>query len=239
MMEPMDWFTLGPFALGATLGLGAWAINLRSGITVAVSLILMLVSVGIYFQRLLFDWGEKYARAVRDWQREKDRERDNELDRLYLELKEDGDPRTEVLLKDLRTLTKTLMSEKADNMAAGTFDLLPDVDRLFESCVGYLEESLQLWKTAATVERKSISTELLAQREVLISEVEKSLDRLGEVLGGIKRAAVSRDGEELTRLREELKTRLRIAEDVEARMRTFGTSVSRQDEEIYLKHANK
>ncbi len=239
LMEPVDWVSLSPLILGATIGLGAWAISLESGLVIATSVILVLLSAGIYLNRLIFGWNENYERIVREWRASVERARDRDLDRLYRDLQADGDPRTETLLKDLRTLTTTLMGEQDDHLASGAFGVLSDVDKLFKRCVGYLEESLKLWRTAEAMERKNIADELLAQRTVLIDEVEKSLDRLGDVLGGIKKATLSRDGEELAQLREELKSRLQIAEEVEARIRTMQGGVSAQDKKQYLKYADQ
>jgi hypothetical protein len=238
LMEPVDWVSLSPLIVGATVGLGAWAVSLESGLAIAASLILVLLSAGIYLNRLIFGWNDNYERIVREWRVSVERERNRDLDRLYRELQADGDPRTEMLLKDLRTLTTTLMSEQEDHLASGAFNILSDVDKLFSRCVGYLEESLKLWRTAEAVERETIANELLSQRQVLIDEVGKSLDRLGDVLGGIKKAALNRDSEELARLREELESRLRIAEEVETRIRSMQGKVSAKDEEQYLKYAN-
>ena len=239
LMEPIDWISLAPLIVGLSIGLGMCAFSLSSGIAVATSVILVLLSAGIYLNRLIFGWNESYERVVREWRASVEREQDRNLDRLYRELKEDGDPRTEMLLKDLRTLTKSLMGEEDNQLSSGAFSILSDVDKLFSRCVGYLEESLKLWQTAEAVERETIANELLDQRQVLIQEVEKSLDRLGDVLGGIKKAALSRDGEELARLREELASRLKIAEEVETRIRNMQHPISDRDEEQYLKYANQ
>lgn len=239
LLEPVDWISLSPLILGATVGLGAWAISLESGLVIATSVILMLLSAGVYLNRLIFGWNESYERILREWRLSVERERDRKLDRLYRDLQADGDPRTETLLKDLRTLTTSLMSEQEEHLASGAFGILSDVDKLFNHCVSYLEESLKLWETAEAMERRNIADELLAQRNVLVDEVEKSLDRLGDVLGGIKKAALSRDGDELNQLREELQSRLKIAEEVEQRIRRMQGGVSAQDQQQYLKYADQ
>ncbi len=239
LLDPLDWITLAPFLIGVTMGLGAWAINLEAGIIVASSVILILVSAGIYLNRLLFGWNENYERTVREWRESVERNRDAELDHLYRELGEDRDPRTEALLKDLRTLTKALLSEQSESLAVSAFDIVSDVDKLFQRSVDYLKESLALWHTAEEMERETIKEELLKHRERLISEVEKSLENLGDVLGSMKKAAVSaRDGQQLAELREELTARLRVAEEVEGRMKSMRReSVSVHDEEKYLQYA--
>jgi len=145
------------------------------------------------------------------------------------------------LLKDLRTLTKALMSEQSESLVVNAFDIVSDVDKLFRRSVDYLKESLELWSTAEEMDRETIKAKLLKHREILISEVEKSLENLGDVLGSMKKAAISsRDGQQLAELREELTTRLKFAEDVEDRMKAMREGVtSVRDEEVYLQYADK
>lgn len=239
LLDPVDWITLFPCLAGITIGFGAWAVNLDSGLAVATSIILILISAGIYLNRLLFGWNENYERLVNEWRAAVERQRDKDLDRLYLELQKDGDPRTEMLLKDLRTLTKALMSEQSDSLAINAFDIVSDVDKLFQRSVDYLKESLDLWRTADNMERESIKQQLLTQRETLISEVEKSLENLGTVLGSMKKAAINaRDGRQLAELREELSSRLKIAEEVEEKMKAIRLNgVSTEEENKYLQYA--
>jgi hypothetical protein len=239
LLGPLDWITLAPFLAGISVGLGAWAVGQDSGIVVASSVILVLASAGIYLNRLLFGWQENYEKIVATWRDAVEKARDAELDRLYRELAQDGDPRTEALLKDLRTLTKALMNEQSETLAMSAFDIVSDVDKLFQRSVDYLQESLNLWQTAEDMERASIKEQLMAQRDVLIGEVEQSLENLGDVLGSVKRAAVStHDGQRLADLREELTARLKIAEDVEERMSAMRRSTTpAQDEEKYLQYA--
>lgn len=241
LMDPVDWITLAPFLTGITLGLGAWAVSMESGIAVAAGVILILVSAGIYLNRLLFGWTANYEKAVAEWRESVEKGRDRELDALYLALRQDGDPRTENLLKDLRTLTKALMSEQTGSLVVNAFDIVSDVDKLFQRSVDYLKESLALWQTAEQMERESIKADLLKHREMLISEVEKSLENLGMVLGSIRKAVVSsRDGTQLAELREELTTRLKFAEEVEKKLMGLrGGSISAQDEAQYLQYADK
>ena len=239
MLGPLDWITLAPFLAGISVGLGAWAVGQDSGVVVASSMILVLAAAGIYLNRLLFGWQENYEKIVAKWRDGVEKARDAELDRLYRELAQDGDPRTEALLKDLRTLTKALMNEQSETLAMSAFDIVSDVDKLFQRSVDYLQESLNLWQTAEDMERASIKEQLMAQRDVLIGEVEQSLENLGDVLGSVKRAAVStHDGQRLADLREELTARLKIAEDVEERMSAMRRSTTpAQDEEKYLQYA--
>ena len=135
LMRPLDWITLTPFLAGVTLGLGTWAVKADPGVAVASSVILVLLSAGLYLHRLLFGWSADYERLVAEWRQRVDQRRDGDLDDLYRKLTEDGDPRTETLLKDLRTLTKALMNEQGDSLALGAFDVVSNVDTLFQRSV--------------------------------------------------------------------------------------------------------
>ena len=240
LLEPLGWLTLTPFIIGVTLGMGVWALGMEPGITLASGVIMLLISAGIYLNRLIFGWDENYERIVSDFREKMEKERDKDLDKLYRDLRKDGDRRTERLLKDLRTLTKALLNEQSDVLAVNAFDIIADVDKLFQRSVDYLKESLQLWHTAESMESETIRKELLSQREILINEVEKSLENLGKVLGTLKKTAInSGSKQQLAELREELNTRLQIAEDVEKRISAMRTGkVSTEDEEKYLKYSN-
>lgn len=240
LLGPVDWITLAPFLAGATLTLGSWTLHPDPGLYVASGVILMLLSAGVYLNRLVFGWSASQERILNAWREAAEKTRDQELDLLYQELQQDGDPRTENMLKDLRTLTKAIMSEQSRSLAAPTLDIVADVEALFQRSVDYLKESLGLWRTAEQVNREAIRAQLLSQREVLIAEVEKSLENLGDVLGGLKRVAVSSGSNpQLADLRDELKARLRIAEEVEQRMSAMrDRRVAAQDEAVYLKQAD-
>ncbi|MFZ2657219.1 MAG: hypothetical protein WAX69_19955 [Victivallales bacterium] len=238
LLGPADWITLSPFLLGVTVAFGAWAVSLESGIALAASVILILISAGIYFQRLLSGWNENYEKLVNEGRESIEKNRNDGLDRLYAELKKDGDPRTRNLLKDLRTLMKSLMNVQSESVAISAFDIISDADRLFHRSVDYLRESLELWNTAQEMQRASIKEQLLKQRESLIQEVEKNLENLGNVLSIIKKNAVnSRDGQQLAELREELNSSLKIAEEVEMKMDSLRGGRPSADEEKYLQNA--
>lgn len=238
LLGPADWITLSPFLLGVTVAFGAWAVSLESGIALAASVILILISAGIYFQRLLSGWNENFEKLVNEGRESIEKNRNEELDKLYSELKKDGDPRTKNLLKDLRTLMKSLMNVQSESVAISAFDIISDADKLFQRSVDYLRESLELWNTAQEMQRASIKEQLLKQRESLIQEVEKNLENLGNVLSSIKKAAVnSRDGQQLAELREELNSSLKIAEEVEMKMNSLRSDRPSADEEKYLQNA--
>lgn len=239
LLGPLDWVTLTPFAAGAALAVGGGLLRPEPALYVASGAIAMLLSTGVYLHRLIFGWEAGQQRLLAAWTEALERARQQELDALYRELQQDGDPRTETLLKDLRTLTEAIVGEQSRTVGATALDIASDVDVLFQRSVDYLKESLGLWRTAAQVHREPIRAQLLAQREILIAEVEKSIENLGEVLGGLKRAAVSSgNAPQLAELRDELRSRLRIAEEVEQRLNAMRSRRDpAADDATYLEHA--
>lgn len=240
LLAPLDWMTLTPFLAGTTLALGSWALHPDPGLYVAAGVILALLAAGAYCNRLIFGWNDTQERLLAEWRAALAKARDQELDALYRDLQQDGDPRTEALLQDLRTLTAAIVGEQSQSAAGTALDIVGDVDALFQRSVDYLKESLGLWRTAEQVHREPIRTQLLSQRELLIAEVEKSLENLGDVLGALKRAAVSSGSNpQLADLRDELKARLRIAAEVEQRLSAMrDRRVATADEAAYLQHAD-
>ena len=130
LLEPLDRITLSPFVIGLTLGMGVWALALEPGITLAASVILLLISSGVYLNRLIFGWNNNYEQIVAEFREKMEKNRDKDLDKLYRDLSKDGDSRTESLLKDLRTLTKALLNEQTDALAVNAFDIISDKEGL-------------------------------------------------------------------------------------------------------------
>jgi len=242
LAAPLDAFTLLPFFVGTAMGIGFWAFSALSNVIAGTSLLLILLSAGLYLNRLILGWDKQYHKIVHQWREQVERKREKELDHLHQQLQSDEDPRTQNLLQDLRTLTQALLDANPEGDSLyGALDVFTDADRLFQRSVDYLRESLELWQTAGNMQKPSIKERLLAHREMLISEVEKSLENLGEVLARFKQASVGGEsGQELAQLREELSNRLKIAEQVETRVDALRTGRSAgYDEEEFLKYAPK
>ncbi|MEM6822444.1 MAG: hypothetical protein AAF558_10945 [Verrucomicrobiota bacterium] len=238
LSNPLDWITLTPAFLGLASILGGWAVGDWGILAMAAGASLCLISMGIYINRLVFGWSAEYARLINEWRKSIEGERDSKLDNLYRELGRDGDPRTESLLQDLRTLAKALIREESDSLAYNAFDVVSNVDKLFQRSVDYLEEGLDLWKTAEQIQNVSIKQTLLEQREALIEEVEQSLESLGQLVGQMKKTSINSGNQQaLAEMREELDARLRIAEEVESRMNLMRKTTTKEDEETYLRHA--
>jgi hypothetical protein len=227
LLAPVDFLTLLPFVLGSTLGLGAWAVDARSGLWWFTSVLLMLLSPLIYVNRLALRWNQ-YAAEIVDKARARDeQDRQHKLDDLSRQLRFDNDKRTDDLLEDLRVVTDSLAKEVDGTsgwIKSMALDIKAVVDQLFNACVFYLEKTLELYTTAQSVRDKGIKKATLDERERLIEEVQKSLRQLGDILThvraiNLKRASNSQGGAAesagLEQMRRELALRLQSAKDVE------------------------
>lgn len=226
-LAPVDTLTLLPFVTGTTLGLGAWAVDARSGLWWFSSAFLTLASLLIYIQRLALGWNKYQVKILEDAQEKESKQREAKLDDLFKRLKKDHDTRTDELLDDLRLVTGNLarnINESSGWVRTMALDIKVVVDELFNACVQYLEKSLELYQTAQSVRDGRIKQNNLDERERLIKEVRTSLQQLGDILANVrainlKRATNSQagaaDSNGLEQLRRELGLKLQAAKDVE------------------------
>jgi hypothetical protein len=214
--------SLFPAVVGASALLAAWATGDWSGWLPFLGVAGMLIGVGNFLSSAFTGGGTVAERVVRSIRTEAEQDRERALDDLERRLTEDGDPRTEQSLRDLRRLARTFGDSRGwvSALNAGTgFDILSDVNRMFEASVRYLEKTLGLWHTAQSLEHPTARRALLAQRENLVEEVQRSLEHLGAVLGQLEvlRSGMDRDSD-LRGLRAELDQNLDVARRVEERM---------------------
>lgn len=223
-------FTLVPFVLGTTLLMASWALALRSGVAVFAGIAAILGSAGMFFTRFLLG-SEKVAKKVVDeLERDIQKQRERDLDDLEKRLGNDGDPRTESALRDLRALARAFREtrEWSDSLKAQpTLDILAGVEQLFGRCVVLLERTLTLWYTARKINSSEARTPILEQREQIIGDVGESIKQLGRILAGIQSIRVGESGErsDVRRIRNELDQSLEVARMVEKRMQAFSQEI--------------
>lgn len=217
--------TVVPFVTGVTALLAAWSLSLDVGVAVFAALACLLGASGTFLTRLVMGDERLSRRVIAEMQAEAAREHAARLDALDRALVEDGDPRTENCLRDLRALEKAFRELPAGGGAANTrdaFDIASGVEELFSRSVLSLEKTLELWRIARDMISDDGRRPVLAQRESIVDDVRKSIAQLGEVLVGVERlTAGAQPGFQLARLREDLDARLAVARRVEERMRSL------------------
>lgn len=213
--------TLLPLVGGASLLIGSWAVVPGAGVLPFAGLIGMLTGIGTFLSSAFTGGGKVADSVVEAMRKEGEASRELALDELERRLRTDGDPRTEQALQDLRRLAGILQQEDAlaSAFTAGIgFDILSDVNQLFETSVGYLEKTLDIWGTAQEIAQPAARESLMDQREHLVREVQGGVEHLGEVLGQLQGLSGNGSNSALQRLRAELDQNLEIARRVDARM---------------------
>ncbi len=135
---------------------------------------------------------------------------------LEAKLRLDRDSRTQELLVSLVQLRRSLEQDiQGGKFSVLTGDVLRHVDQVFNVCVEHLDMTYQLWQAAQGGPRDS--SQKLRQREILIVEVEASVQQLQAILDHLHQRVVGSKTDELRRLRAELDQTIRIAKRVEQR----------------------
>ncbi len=138
------------------------------------------------------------------------------LAELETKLRSDCDNRTQDLLVALIQLRRSLEQEvQAGKFSVLKGDVLRHVDQMFNVCTEHLEMTYQLWQQAQDNPRDS--SQNMHQRELLIVEVEASVNQLQTILDQLHQRTVGGKADELRRLRAELDQTIRIAQRVEQR----------------------
>ncbi len=202
MTHPM---TLWPVVGGVTAVAAGWAVAvpaLMFGGVVGV-----LGGIGHFATRILSGADGVEDEAYAELSNEAATKREATLDGLHEELSQDGEPRSERLLSDLRTLTRRFRDgqglERLD--PATKIELQTGVEALSQGCIDALKRSLEIYETSREVLGKRPRRALLERREQLLDEVEESITKLSMLLADAESLSVEEAGtDRLDALRNQL-----------------------------------
>ena len=211
--------TLVPLVVGATLLLGLWTFSISSVFAAVVGVGALLVGCGTFLTRLFVGDERVAQKSIADLRREHEQEQIDELDKLDDRLERDRDPRTQKMLRDLRTLVKNFKDGSYDDNLniSSLLDITTGVEELFEEGVKMLGKSLEFSRTAKDFNDKSTREAILQRREEVLGDVGKSIDQLGKLLTDIQGMDVQ-DHSQQDRIRQELKDSFDVAKKVRERM---------------------
>ncbi len=220
--------TLVPFA-GGVAALVVGGIVLGSPLAAFGGVVGMLAGVGALATRFIMGNDKVAQLALEDLETQDARRREQELDRLERDLRRDGDPRTEQLLRDLRQLVRPFVGTQGGDVpllegtpAALSFDIGARAHDLFLECTRLLRQSLELWRTAQGVGTQAAAQPILDRREALVQRVREGVEQLGRSLATLQTLGAGPEGEdELERVRRELDESLDIARRVDEEMRSL------------------
>ena len=180
---------------------------------------LIAIVVGLVWMaaRATFGLDKIVAAAAAQEQADALRQREDRLADIGKKLRYDRDPRTDelfTLLKKAREDFDALADET--RTVVRSLELRPKAHRLFWAAIDRLEDSSEAHELAERLfgeERDAV----LAQREVMLTEVRQTLEQLQRAVGQLREMSDNEGG--LATLRDELDQSLRVAARVDQRMR--------------------
>ena len=205
-----------------------WAVDFKFPLLKFLPLACLIVAIG-FIAQLFFVSGDKIAeQAINEVNSEEEKVKTAELDYLYEILKtEDNDPTNEKLLQDLREITneihKVCLYRKSEIDGRSSVEISLKVDELLNQCLTLLKRSVDLWKSARNISSVEVRNDILAQRENILKEVDKSKIYLGKILVRIQEFNISKNSgdSELAKIRNDLDQELKIARRVQKSMKTW------------------
>jgi hypothetical protein len=219
-------WSVGPSTAGLLTLMAVFFIGIKSVLLGILGLAAIGIGAGIGLKRMFLTSDATMKAILEEMAREAAAEDERRLDDLQRRLQDDGDPRTDTLLADLRTLKRGFTRDQQWAVSAGAstaFSLAGDVDKLFNGCIKALEETLTLHAQAEGMRNRQLRRQFDERRNELIGEIEQSLVRLGTLQGKVQRMGQQGGdaADELRSVRQDLDQQLEIAKKVEERMRGF------------------
>lgn len=212
-------WTLVPALAGISILFVLWTFSISYPLAVVVGVLGLVAGVGSFLTRLFLGDSSAGEKAIADLRREHEQEQIDELDELDEQLTRDRDPRTQKMLRDLRSLVTTFKDNSYnDNLnTSSLLDITTGVEELFEEGIKMLRKSLEFYRTARDFNDKSTRETILQRREGVLTDVGKSIDQLGKLLTDIQGMDVQ-DHSQQDRIRQELKDSFEVAKRVRERM---------------------
>jgi len=204
--------TIIPFAAGISFLILSEIIGATG---VFVGLCLCVFGIASVVLNLVLNLNNIVKKAVKDLQSVSMREFDAKLDKIYKRLCTDDDNRDQQALKNIRTIYKQFVidldSGKIKNIPPA---MVTHIQKIYEEVIKHLVEQFEIWETSNSITGK-LKTELLAQREKMIVEIEKSVSDFAQSISEIRALGLKTGDGELTRLQERLQVQLEVAKNTQ------------------------
>ena len=216
-----------PFAAGAITAFASWVFNIEPKIffLFASAVMGVAVPIGSLITKWTIGTDDIAKRVHEELLHEAQHKQEEELNALHIQLKEDGDKRTEQMLEDLRTLHKSFQDEVNE---AGWMATLPlsvsaeitgKVTELFTQAVQCLKDTLRMYEKSKNLKLKDVRRALQQHREQLIADVEQTIVQLTHLYTRVLTLSPDSNETELSRLRTELDESLAFAKKVDEQIR--------------------
>lgn len=213
--------TILPVVFGATSLLLSWGLGGFAWLSF-LGACGIIGGVGFCLTRLIFNLDKITERAyeyfINEQNAERQQTRKQSLKVLKSKLLLDNDDRTEVQFTALGHLYKRFQKEVSNstlNIDSGL--IMEKVEELFDACMSQLETSYNLYVTSSKLSGSS-KKPIVEQRENILKEIDESIALLGKTISEFQSLSTNRNGQDLSRLREELDRSMEVAKIAEERM---------------------
>lgn len=183
-----------------------------SGFVMGVGATLALVAAGFFSTKLVLTLDQIQKKADKLETEFKEKEKNDELNKLYRQLKEDKDPRPEKCLEDLRSIRILLFEDIKDSIIGD--EVVSNFEKIFDQCVSYIRETDEMWRTSKSL-RGRLKEKTKEDREKLIEEIERTTNKLLDYVHHIKE---KKEKEVFQDALTELEQSLEIARNTEERL---------------------
>ena len=180
------------------------------------------MSIGSMATNLVFNYQNVCKKAIADLENLKEKEQQKNLDILDKKLSSDREPRDQTALRDLRKIYNSFKKDhKTGKLQNIPNNLLSQIDEIFNTVVVQLDKQFELGQTASDLS-ENLSEKLLKNREILLQEIESSVEHLAEVVGELKALNIKAESGSLTKLQERLNCQLQVAKQIDSTMQEIG-----------------
>lgn len=219
--------TVGPFVIGATLLLTGWAVG--SAWFSGTGLVALALGGVLGLTRLVTDAETVYLNQLERDRKRRDKEAEDRVAKTWAVIRLDTDRRTRDCLGELVALRNAFQESAAGESDIPTY-FRETFEQLFWQSLSQIEKSHGLYETSKKLKDKKA---VLAKRKELVDEVVSSVETLRATYEKLTTMATTRDEEGLSRLREDLVSKLTVAEAVGQELDGVRRHDPRMDE--YLK----
>lgn len=228
--------TCGLQAIGTSLFFIGWAFGLTPLIHFT-GLVCCLAGFLIVANRFIFNYEEIGVKALKKLQDKVLVERDKELDVLDEKLTRDRDPRDQTYLRNLRALYKSFQEDlrKGNVSEYVPAETIEQIGKLFDACVGSLEQSFRLWENSRDLENSDFKKKVLEERNRIIEEVGKTVETVSETINQVRSMSLGSEGQDLAKMRSQLADGIEIARRTEKRVQAMERSDMNLDLDFDLK----
>ena len=231
-------FVIYPFAAGTIGAFATWVFSFEPSIffLFASAVVGIAVPIGSLITKWTAGTDDIAKRVHEEILHEAQHQQEEELNALHIQLKKDGDMRTEQMLEELRTLHKSFQEEVSDEGWMTTLplsvsaDITAKVTELFTQAVQCLKDTLRMYEKSKNSKITNVRRVLQEHREQLIADVEKTIVQLTHLYTRVLTLSPDSNETELSRLRTELDESLAFAKKVDEQIR-----ISTQSSDIEIR----